>query len=86
MIGGLHEVKYDARGFLVERHNYSFTYSPDGKLLETRERLDSDWFSRTASRLFPSNKRLNLASLSDSGIVNLDFFSFFFTKIKIAKK
>ena len=57
MVGGEHEVKYDSRGFLVERHNFSFAYSPDGKLLETRQKLDPEWFSHTASRLFPFHKR-----------------------------
>ncbi len=35
-VGGQHEVRYDARGFLVARHNYTFAYSPDGRLVETR--------------------------------------------------
>ena len=41
----------------MSRHNYTFVYSPDGKLLETRETLDADWFSRTASQLFPFHKK-----------------------------
>jgi YD repeat-containing protein len=35
--GGAHQVTYDDRGFLVARHNYTFVYSADGKLVETKE-------------------------------------------------
>ena len=35
-VAGKHGVEYDGRGFLVARHNFTFQYSPDGRLLVMR--------------------------------------------------